>query len=199
MAAAAKKPSIVISGWPAVGKTTIAGELAKEFGLTMYNGGDILKMLAREKGYSTDTAKSNWWDTPEAKTFMQERKSDPTFDKRVDKKLEEILKAESAVITSYTLPWLVSDGDRGIIKFWLKGSSHSRAKRMANRDGIAVEEAEKIVNLRDNENIKIYKNLYDFTFGEDLSVFDYALNTDLLSLDALIEIAKLIVRRQVGR
>ncbi|AIF84831.1 cytidylate kinase [Candidatus Nitrososphaera evergladensis SR1] len=195
--AAAKKPSIVISGWPAVGKTTIAGALAKEFGLTMYNGGDILKMLAREKGYSTDTAKSDWWDTPEAKMFMQERKRDPSFDKRVDKKLEEILKSESAVITSYTLPWLVNDS--AIIKFWLKGSSRSRAKRMANRDGIAVAEAEKIVNLRDNENIKIYKNLYGFTFGEDLSVFDYALNTDLLSLDALIEVAKLIVRRQVGR
>ncbi|HEX6561755.1 MAG TPA: cytidylate kinase family protein [Nitrososphaera sp.] len=195
--AAAKKPSIVISGWPAVGKTTIAGELANEFGLTMYNGGDILKMLAREKGYSTDTAKSDWWDTPEAKAFMQERKRDPTFDKRVDKKLEEILKSESAVITSYTLPWLVNDD--GIIKFWLKGSAHSRAKRMANRDGIAVQEAEKIVNLRDNENIKIYKNLYGFTFGEDLSVFDYALNTDLLSLPALVEVAKLIVRRQVGQ
>lgn len=209
--AAKKKPSIVISGWPAVGKTTIAGELAKEFGLTMYNGGDILKMLAREKGYSADTAKSDWWDTPEAKTFMQERKRDPTFDKRVDKKLEEILKSESAVITSYTLPWLVASGDGGnygnddtgdsgrIIKFWLKGSSSSRAKRMANRDGMSVEEAKKIVTLRDNENIKIYKNLYNFTFGEDLSVFDYALNTDLLTLDALIEVAKLIVRRQIGR
>ncbi|HVX03189.1 MAG TPA: cytidylate kinase family protein [Nitrososphaera sp.] len=212
--AAAKKPSIVISGWPAVGKTTIADALAKEFGLTMYNGGDILKMLAREKGYSADTAKSDWWDTPEAKAFMRERKRDPTFDKRVDKKLEEILRTESAVITSYTLPWLVAssggedEDDKNsiknksngrIIKFWLKGSSSSRAKRMANRDGMSVEEAKKIVNIRDNENIKIYKNLYNFTFGEDLSVFDYALNTDLLSLDALIEVAKLIVRRQIGR
>ncbi len=37
-----KKFSIVISGWPAVGKTTIAGKLGEEFGLTMYNGADIL-------------------------------------------------------------------------------------------------------------------------------------------------------------
>lgn len=194
---ALRKPSIVISGWPAVGKTTIAGELAKEFGLTLYNGGDILKMLAKEKGYSTDTSRSDWWDTPEAKKFMAERKRDPSFDKRVDKKLEQILKAESAVITSYTLPWLVSDGR--IIKFWLKGSEQNRAKRMANRDKITAKEAGRIVKLRDLQNIKIYKNLYGFTFGEDLSVFDYALNTDRLSLDALIEVAKLIVRRQAGR
>jgi cytidylate kinase len=192
-----RKPSIVISGWPAVGKTTIAGELAKEFGLTLYNGGDILKMLAKEKGYSTDTSRSDWWDTPEAKKFMAERKRDPSFDKRVDKKLGHILKTESAVITSYTLPWLVDD--ERIIKFWLKGSEVNRARRMANRDSIKVPEAQRIVRMRDLQNIRIYKKLYGFTFGQDLSVFDYALNTDRLSLGALIEVAKLIVSRQVGR
>ena len=46
--------SIVISGWPAVGKTTVASKLAQEFGLAMYNGGDILKVLAAEKGYFTE-------------------------------------------------------------------------------------------------------------------------------------------------
>jgi CMP/dCMP kinase len=188
--------SIVISGWPAVGKTTIAGELASEFGLVTYNGGDILKMLAHERGYSDATSRDDWWDTQEAKTFMEERKRDPTFDKKVDEKLAEILKGESAVITSYTLPWLVQDGS--VIKFWLKGSPKSRATRMANRDSITVEEAEKIVSLRDAENVKIYRSLYGFNFGEDLSVFDYALNTDRLGLEALIEVSKLIVRRQAG-
>lgn len=190
------KFSVVISGWPAVGKTTMASELAKEFGLVTYNGGDILKMLAHEKGYSNATTKGDWWDTQEAKKFMAERKRDPSFDKQVDKKLEQILKKENAVITSYTLPWLVKD--EGIIKFWLKGSPKNRAARMANRDGITAKEAEKIVSLRDAENVKIYKNLYGFSFGDDLSVFDYALNTDRLALDALIEVSKLIVRRQVG-
>lgn len=189
--------SIVISGWPAVGKTTIAGELAKEFGLSHYNGGDILKMLAAERGYSTNTSKSDWWDTPEAKKFMEERKRDPTFDKKVDGKLSEILKNENAVITSYTLPWLVSD--ERVIKFWLKGSSHNRAARMANRDKIPIEQAEKIVDMRDGENKKIYHDLYGFVFGDDLSVFDYALNTDRLSLDALVEISKLIVRHHASR
>jgi cytidylate kinase len=128
---------------------------------------------------------------------MAERKRDPSFDKRVDKKLGHILKTESAVITSYTLPWLVDD--ERIIKFWLKGSEVNRARRMANRDSIKVPEAQRIVRMRDQQNIRIYKKLYGFTFGQDLSVFDYALNTDRLSLGALIEVAKLIVSRQVGR
>jgi CMP/dCMP kinase len=188
------KFSIVISGWPAVGKTTIAGKLAEEFGLVMYNGGDILKMLAAEKGYST--SRDDWWDTDEAKKFMRERKSDPSFDKKVDKKLGEIVRKGGAVITSYTLPWLVKE--ESVIKLWLRGSTDNRAKRMANRDDIGFAEAKKIIALRDEENKKIYHKLYGFTFGEDLTVFDYVLNTDRLPLASLIEISKLIVRRHIG-
>ena len=186
--------SIVISGWPAVGKTTMAAELAKEFSLSMYNGGDILKMLAAERGYST--SRDDWWDTAEAKKFMRERKSDPSFDKKVDKMLAEIVRKGGAVITSYTMPWLVSSDS--VIKFWLKGSADNRAKRMANRAAIGFAEAKKIIALRDEENKKIYHKLYGFTFGEDLTVFDYVLNTDRLPLESLIEVSKLIVRRQIG-
>ncbi|HKH86698.1 MAG TPA: cytidylate kinase family protein [Nitrososphaera sp.] len=189
--------SIVISGWPAVGKTTIACKLAEEFDIMMYNGGDILKMLAEEdKGYSVK--RDDWWDTTEAKKFMEERKSDPSFDKKVDDKLIQIVKKGGTVITSYTLPWLVVDESVIIIKFWLRGSSENRAKRMANRDGISFAEAKRITKLRDEENKRIYYRLYGFRFGEDLTVFDYVLNTDRLSLDALVEVSKLIVRRHIG-
>ena len=191
---AANKFSIVISGWPAVGKTTIAGKLAEEFDLNMYNGGDILKMLAAEKGYST--SRDDWWDTAEAKKFMRERKSDPSFDKKVDKKLTEIVRKGGVVITSYTLPWLVKEDS--VVKLWLKGSPDNRARRMANRDDIGFAEAKQIIALRDGENKKIYYKLYSFLFGEDLTVFDYVLNTDKLSLDSLIEISKLIVMRHTG-
>jgi cytidylate kinase len=152
-------------------------------------------MLAEEKGYSTE--RDDWWDTAEAKKFMEKRKSDPTFDKKVDKKLVEIVKKGGAVITSYTLPWLVQE-ESVIIKFWLRGSTENRAKRMANRDDITFAEAKKIVNMRDDENKKIYYKLYGFRFGEDLTIFDYMLNTDRLSLDSLIEISKLIARKHIG-
>lgn len=181
--------SIVISGWPAVGKTTMAVELAKKFNLKLYSGGDILKMLAGAKGYST--SRDDWWDTGEAKRFMEERKSDPSFDNQVDKKLIQIIKNGNSVITSYTLPWLMKE-DR-IIKFWLKASQENRAKRMANRDNISYNKAKKVIQIRDWENMKIYKNLYGFNFGEDLKVFDFCLNTDILSLHSLVEVSKSII------
>jgi CMP/dCMP kinase len=175
--------SIVISGWPAVGKTTMASEIAREFKFKLYNGGDILKMLARDKGYSVSG--NDWWDTEEAKKFMAQRKTDPCFDKQVDKKLVEIVKTEKAVITSYTLPWLVE----GPIKFWLKGSQFNRAKRMANRDNLSVEEAGKVIKTRDEQNKTIYRKLYGFNFGEDLTVFDFLINTDLMCLESLVKVS----------
>ena len=42
--------SIIVSGPPAIGKTTIAKGLAKEFGLLCVSGGDVLKELAKEEG-----------------------------------------------------------------------------------------------------------------------------------------------------
>ena len=182
---------IVIAGLPAVGKTTIAQELAKEFNFNLYNGGDILKMLANEKGYAT--LGNDWWDTREAKKFMSERRSNPLFDKEVDQKLVELVKSGNVIITSYTLPWLAPQS----LKFWLKGSLSNRAKRMANRDNIAVDTAVEIIQERDIENTGIYRKLYGFEFGSDLSVFDFILNTDLLCLDSLIEISKSIIREIV--
>src|ERR1051326_2653075 len=198
--------SIVISGWPAVGKTTIASALASEFALKMYNGGDILKMLASERGYPDATNRDDWWDTEEAKKFMTERGADPSFDKRVDDRLKDLVRSGGVVITSYTLPWLVAQGFRAdkppsidpIIKIWLKGSPKNRAARMANRDRINLAQAIGIVSLRDNENKKIYKQLYGFDFGENLDVFDYMLNTDVLKLEKLIEISKVIVKNHAA-
>jgi CMP/dCMP kinase len=166
----------------------VAGELAKEFGLKIFNGGDILKKLAGEKGYVT--AGKDWWDGEEAKKFMIERQRNPFFDKEVDRNLMEIAETGNAVITSYTLPWLTENP----IKFWLRGSQNNRAKRMANRDKINFLDAKKIVQLRDDDNKKIYRKLYDINFGDDLTVFDLSLNTDLLSLKSLIEISKNMIR-----
>ena len=184
-----KKISVVISGWPAVGKTTIAENIAKDFNLKLWNGGDILKMMAYERGYSS-SLNHDWWDTEEAISFIKERNNDPNFDREVDNRLIGLVNGGNVVITSYTLPW-ISDAT---VNFWLQGSVDNRAKRLAMRDKISIPEAKRIVQRRDNENKLIYKRIYDFSFGENLDVFDFALNTDLLSLECLIDLSKRIIK-----
>ncbi|MGE5684044.1 MAG: AAA family ATPase, partial [Nitrososphaerota archaeon] len=183
-----KLNSIVISGWPAVGKTTLATALAIELGYRQYNGGDVLKLLASEKGYSVSG--DDWWDTDEAKNFMEERESNPYFDIEVDRKLVEIVRHGDVIVTSYTLPWLVPES----IKIWLKGSRSNRIRRMAKRDNLNVKRAKEIILQRDENNVRIYHNLYGYEFGKDLTVFDFVLDTDLLDLNSLISISKHIVK-----
>ena len=115
--------SIIISGPPAIGKTTIAKGLAKEFNIEYLSGGDILKELAEEQGFQTKG--DDWWDTQEGINFLDQRKKNSEFDKNVDNKLKELFSKGGIVVTSYTLPWLVDGG----IKIWLDGSKENSALR----------------------------------------------------------------------
>jgi cytidylate kinase len=180
--------AIIISGLPAVGKTTVARTMAGKFNLKQYSGGDVLKEMAVAKGYTMSG--SDWWDTEEGIRFLSERKSNPYFDREVDDRLLKEANKGDVVITSYTLPWLANDA----IRFWLKGSRESRAWRMAKRDSMEYEKALRIVSMRDEENKKLYLQLYNIRFGDDLTVFDYVINTDQLSIDGVVDIANTIVK-----
>jgi CMP/dCMP kinase len=181
--------SVVISGSAAVGKTTLARALAKEFGFKLYNGGDILKETARQQGYAISG--NDWWDSIKATEFMKERKKNPVFDRQVDEKLINIANKGNVIITSHTLPWLASEP----ITFWLSASEQKRSERMSNRDKISKAEALRIVRMRDRENKKIYKKIYGSEFGESLEVFDFMINTELLTLDSLVYVCKEIIKK----
>ena len=180
--------SIVVSGPPAIGKTTVAKGLAQEFNLNYLSGGDILKEIASEQGFSSSS--DDWWDTEDGMKFLEQRKENPEFDKKVDEKLIKLFEKDNVVITSYTLPWLIDSG----IKLWLSGTIENSAKRMQNRDNMEESSAFEVVNKRFNENKLIYKNLYNFEFGDDLSVFDKIIQTDGINAEQVLEIAKTTVR-----
>lgn len=173
--------SIIISGPPAIGKTTVSKGLAKEFGLKSLSGGDVLKEMAKEQGFKTEG--DDWWDTAEGMKFLSQRKDNDEFDKKVDEKLKEIFLKGNVVITSYTLPWLVKGG----IKIWLAGSRENSAKRMQARDNMSHKIAFEIVKKRYDENKILYKKLYGFDFGDDLSVFDIIIDTDGLDADTVLK------------
>ena len=180
--------SVIISGPPAIGKTTVAQGLAEEFNLNHLSGGDILKEMAQAEGFSSHG--DDWWDTQDGMNFLEKRKINTDFDKKVDEKLQELFHQGNVVITSYTLPWLVNDG----IKLWLSGSFVNSARRMKTRDNVTELDALEVVKKRFDENKEIYKSLYNFEFGQDLSVFDKIINTDDLDAEQVLKIAKLTVR-----
>ena len=181
--------SIVISGPPAVGKTTVAKGLAEEFQLEYLSGGDVLKQMAKEQGF--DSEGDDWWDTEDGMKFLNQREQNSEFDKKLDEKLTALFNNGGMVITSYTLPWLIKDG----IKIWLEGSHASSTKRMQSRDNMSSDQAYEITRNRFDKNKALYKKLYNFDFGDDKSVFDLIINTDNLTAQQVIDVAKETVRK----
>ena len=164
--------SIIISGMPAVGKTSVSHKVADRLKIPLVGGGDVLKEMAVEAGYTPGGA--DWWDKGEGMKFVQERKRSAGFDKEVDDRLIRRAKTGSVVITSYPVPWLTGDG----VKVWLSGSVKSRAARMSKRDGLPVTRCRDILSVRDQENYKLYKKIYGIEFGKDLKPFDLVVETD---------------------
>lgn len=181
--------SIIISGPPAVGKTTVAKGLAEEFQLQYLSGGDVLKEMAKEQGF--DSSGDDWWDTDDGLDFLNKREQNSEFDKKLDEKLIALFNQGGMVITSYTLPWLIKDG----IKIWLEGSHSSSTKRMQFRDNMNSDDAYEITKQRFDKNKALYKKLYNFDFGDDTSVFDLIINTDNLTAKQVIDVAKETVRK----
>ncbi len=58
---------------------------------------------------------------------------------------------------------------------------------MAQRDNISVEEAKKVLSIRDNENKELYAKLYGIRFGDDLSPFHIVIDVNKISAEEAAE------------
>ncbi|MCS7136701.1 MAG: cytidylate kinase family protein, partial [Nitrososphaerota archaeon] len=158
-----RKLVICISGLAATGKSTVARKLAKALKIKYVSGGQALKQLAIEKGYKPGG--EDWWEKPEGLKFLEERSSNPEFDKLVDAKLLELASEGDVVIDSWVLPWLLKDG----YKIWLKASDDERAARLSKRSGLPIDTAKEVLKKRDSESKEIYNKLYGISLESDLS------------------------------
>ena len=169
----------------------MAKRLAEKYGLRYLSGGNALKALALEAGYKP--AEIGWWETSEGMNFLQERMEDPKFDRNVDERLLELAKQGNVILDSWTMPWLLKNG----LKVWLEASPRVRARRVAERDGIDVKKALKVLKIKDRRTRVIYKDLYWFDLGNDFSPFNLILATDELDVDEVFRAVCLVVDRLV--
>ena len=173
---------ICISGLAGTGKSTLAKKLAKKYNLNYYSGGDALKDLAKQEGY--DISVQGWWESPVGLNFLQKRVNDPKFDREVDDKLLEYAKQGNVLLDSWTMPWLLKTG----FKIWLEASFEKRVERVAERDHLTYTDAVNMLREKESSTKAIYKSLYGFLLGEDLTPFDFVLDTDNLSASEVFEV-----------
>ena len=176
------KMVICISGMAGTGKSTLAKKLAQKYHLRYYSGGDALKDLAKQEGY--DISVQGWWESPVGLKFLKERVTDSKFDRAVDDKLLEFAQQGNVLLDSWTMPWLLKGG----FKIWLEASFERRAQRVAERDNMTLTEAVKVLEEKEGHTKAIYKAMYGFVLGEDLTPFDFVLDTDNLNAEEVFEV-----------
>ncbi len=183
---------ICVTGMSGCGKSTAARRLAKKYGLRYFSGGDMLKALAVKTGYKP--RKRGWWETEEGRSFLRQRTRNHEFDKRVDEELMKWARRGNVVLDSWTMPWLLKEE---AFKVWLEVSADERARRLARRDRISVEEALRALQEKDGKTKRIYKRLYGFNLGEDFSPFDLILDTNQLKSDEVFQALCMVINRLV--
>ncbi len=185
---AEKKFNICLSGLTGSGKSTLARRLAEKYGLRVVSGGDILKEIIGGKESLRDPG---WWERKIASRAMEERLSNPNLDREVDRRLMKMAREGGYVLDSWTMAYLL--GPRECIKIFLKGDLNVRAMRVARRDRMDLKEAIKMIKLKEKETFLIYKRIYGFELGKDLSPFHLVLDTTRLNAgDVFAIISKFI-------
>lgn len=184
---------LCVCGMAGSGKSTAAKRLAKKYGLRYCSGGDALKALASEMGYDTD--RRGWWESPEGIRFLRERMENPEFDRKVDMNLLRRAEEGDVVLDSRTMPWLLKGG----FKIWLEASEDVRARRIARRDGLTLEEARKYLSEKESRTKDIYKRIYGFNLGRDLTIFDLILDVNLLSKDETFHVLCMAIKNLLLR
>jgi cytidylate kinase len=178
---------LCICGMAGSGKSTVAKKLAKHYKFDYYSGGDALKDVASEMGYKITG--EGWWETEEGLLFLEERTVNLKFDREIDKKLIKWAEKGNVILDSWALPWLLSEG----FKIWLEVSEQTRIKRVAKRDHLNFEEAQKALRKKESKTVDIYKKLYGFELGKDLSPFHLILDSESLNINEVFSVLQMAI------
>ncbi|MCD6156796.1 MAG: AAA family ATPase [Euryarchaeota archaeon] len=167
--------SIAISGPPGAGTTTIARALAERLGLRYANAGTIFRELAREHGMSLIE-------------FQDYALSHPEIDREIDRRSVELLRAGGYVVEGRLAAHMaVTAGVKGVLKVYLKASEGVRARRIAKREKISIEEALSHIRERARKERERYLRIYGIDV-EDMSIYDLIIDTTNLPPESIVEV-----------
>ncbi len=147
-----KEVRVALSGKSGCGNTTVSTLLAEKLGVKLINY--TFRQLAAEKGLTLAQV-------------IENAKTDDSYDTYVDTHQVELAKAESCVLGSRLAIWMLKEAD---LKVYLYASDDVRAKRILNREGGSLEEIKSFTAMRDGEDSKRYKKLYNI----DNNNYDFA-------------------------
>ncbi len=173
------KPVIIVAGMLGAGCTSVAFELSKLTGFEVVNSERIIREVVSEKGASY--------------AMFAEMVRDGEVD------LEGLIRnvaidyvEEGNVIVEGRTAFLVLDRP-AILKVFLYADRRARAERVAKRRGVSLAEAEREVEVSDEDRNRLVERLYRKPFT-DPSLYDAVINTTGLSYEAVAQLLNEMLR-----
>jgi len=168
---------IALSGPSGSGKTSIGKDLADHFKLRFVSIGNLFRNIAKELNI-------------DLLEFHALAEKDYKYDLMVDAKAIEEAKKGDVLIEGHLACWILKDIAN--LKIYLYAPINERAKRVAERDNISIEEALEIMKKREESNKKRYKQIYGIDI-DDLSIMDIIINTSKFSKERVTEILIFVI------
>ena len=160
---------IAISGKSGCGNTTVSTLLSQKLGINLINF--TFRNLAQEKGISLAQ-------------IIENAKTDDSYDIEVDTRQVELARKSSCVLGSRLAIWMLKEAD---FKVYLYASDEIRAKRILNREGGNLQEIMNFTSMRDSEDSKRYKKLYNIDNNKyDFS--DFIIDTSLYNPEQIVDL-----------
>ncbi len=178
---------IAISGQVGSGKTTHAKKIAEYFNLRYLSSGEIFRKIAKEKGISFEE-------------LHKIAEKNPEIDKLIDSTARKEAMKGNIVVEGHLACWILRDIADLCIFF--KAPLEERIKRIAEREGLSLEEARKSLIAREESNKKRAKTYYNINL-DDWTIMDLIIDTSKLSVkavdDILITFIQLYIREQLKK
>jgi len=150
---------ICVSGLSGSGKNSVSELVAKKLGLRLVD--PTFKTLAAKQKVSL-------------MDFHKMAEKQHGIDRQFDAHLIAEAKKGSCVVSTWLGPWIVQNAS---LRVWLYAKRKARAGRVAKRDGMTLEEAEKHIADRDESNHMRYLDVYNIDIY-DHSGFDLLINSE---------------------
>lgn len=160
---------IAVSGTPGSGKTTYSKFIAERYGLRYVSSGGLFREIARQMGISLLELHRKAEESEEIDLLVDQRA------------IAEALKG-GVVIEGHLAVWILRE--LAHIKILFDAPREVRAKRLALREGITLEEALAEIREREESNYRRAMKYYGIDI-RNYSIADLVVSTQYLDVDAV--------------
>lgn len=177
---------ITIFGLEGTGKSSTSKLLAEKLGYDVQSSGDMMRAMAKERGF-TSIEEFNTFRLAQAKMH-----DDDSIDREVDDYIQKYGQENDNFIFESRLAWhFIPDS----YKIKLTCPTDIQDQRVADRDGVSVQQAHVNNAQRQAENIEIYKTVYNLdTYPPEDDKFDLVVDTSTMPLEGVVEHIYTIVK-----